>query len=547
MTIARVVVRENKCFSFKQFPREGRCPLWDQRTARALGKDRFIVGFFDRTLIRGLLLAGGTALLVGVVGEFSARALLEDADLRACQERTTQVVAILGADLLEPSTLSAGRATHHALERLLYHDRRLHSLYTILRRSGRDVVVLSVSRERIVHREGAPVELSEEGHRAFRTGKLTAAASDRTTVYVPINATAGDVLGLLVAEIQPEGTVAANLWMLLLLPLLAAGAMGVFLYLQLSRPLQKIQSVFVDHDPDYLPPESIAQAATALVGLTARMNDDVRVLEAQVRANAQQMKRASDTRDEVISNTVHELRTPLSTIVATLEILQSFDDLPKEEADEFLAQATAACQHMRFLVNDILDSAAIESGMFAVDAENCSLNEILRAAERVMQPSALANSIELRVLPGDPDIMVHADQSRVLQVLFNLLSNAIKYSPMGRTVTVRATSNPLAAVIEVIDEGEGVPLASRARLFSKFTRLAHNHKHVVEGSGIGLYLSKQLVEIMNGSIGYRERNEEEDGETGSVFWFTLPLAKEEPADLEEPAEAALEETLDESF
>ena len=496
------------------------------------------MGFFDRTLIRGLLLAGGTALLVGVVGQLSTAALSKDADLRADQDRTTQLATILGADLLEPSTMPAGGAARAALRRLLYHDPRIKSLYTVVRRDSRDVVVLSVTRDRTTHPAGAPLQLTEQGHRAFRTGNVAAAGGAQTIVYVPIRALNGNVLGLLVAETQPGSSVSVNVWTLLLLPLLAAAAMGVWLVAQFARPLVKIQSIFSDQDPDVPTPRSIAEAAASLDDMVARMNEGKRALEAQVRANAQQLKEASETRDEVISNTVHELRTPLSTIVATLDILQSFDDMPEAEAAEFLAQASAACQHMRFLVNDILDSAAIESGVFSVDAGSCSVNEIFKAAERVMLPSALASSIELQIEPGDPDIKVFADQSRVLQILFNLLSNAIKYSPDGRTVTLRAASNTLAAVIEIEDEGEGVPLTSRARLFSKFTRLPHNHKHVVEGTGLGLYLSKQLIELMNGSIGYCERDEE--GKTGSVFWFTLPLAKESP----EPA--PLEPTLDDS-
>jgi len=496
------------------------------------------VGFFDSTLIRGLLLAGGTALLVGVVGQLSARALLKDADQQASRDRAAQLATILGVDLLEPSTMPAGGATRAALRRLLHQDPRIQSLYTVVRRGSRDVVVLSVARDRATHPAGAPVQLTKQGHRAFRTGNVTVESGAQTVVHVPIRNPNENILGLLVVETQPGSSMTASIWTLLVLPLLAAAAMGVWLVMQFARPLARIQSIYSDQDPDGPAPRSIAEAAAFLDEMIARMNEDRRALELQVRANAQQLREASKTRDEVISNTVHELRTPLSTIVATLDILQSFDDLPEAEAAEFLAQATAACQHMRFLVNDILDSAAIESGVFSVDAGSCSLHEIFRAAERVMQPSALASSIELQIEPGAQDIKIFADQSRVLQVLFNLLSNAIKYSPDGRTVTLRAASNPLAAVIEVQDEGEGVPLASRARLFSKFTRLPHNHRHVVEGSGIGLYLSKQLVELMNGSIGYRERDE--DGETGSVFWFTLPLAKA-------PTEPTpLEPTLDES-
>ncbi|MHC4812736.1 MAG: sensor histidine kinase [Planctomycetota bacterium] len=483
------------------------------------------MGLLDSTLIRGLLLAGATALLVGVVAHFGTSARLQDTDVQACRARAIQLTVTLGTELLEPATMPAGSASHAALRRLLRHDPRIQSMYTVARQGGRDVVVLSVARVGETLPAGTPLQLTKQGHRTYRVGEATVEDGSPIIVRAPIPAPSGDIAGLLVVETARASTMFAfaSGWTLFVLPLLAAAAMGLWLLLRVARPMARVREILVDVDPEMPEPATLAEAAESLADLIDRFAEDKNVLEAQVRQRTQQLKESRKTRDEVLANTVHELRTPLSTIVATLNILQTMDGLTEDENAEFLAQAAAACQHMKFLINDILDSAAIEDGKIKVQPRNCSLHKIFRAAERVMQPSALASSIELQLELGDQDIHVFSDQSRVLQVLFNLLSNAIKYSPDARTVTLRAMANPLAAVIEVEDEGEGVPLASRARLFTKFTRLPRDRRHAVEGSGIGLYLSKRLVEMMNGSIGYRRRGEDE--ETGSVFWFTLPLGK----------------------
>ena len=139
-----------------------------------------------------------------------------------------------------------------------------------------------------------------------------------------------------------------------------------------------------------------------------------------------------------------------------------------------------------------------------------------------MEIIATARAMILEVVDLNPNIEVMADSARLMQVLFNLVSNAVKHTPSGTTITIRAWPSLKSIIIEVEDQGQSIPVELRDRLFTKFSKF-ERHEPRVDSSGIGLYLSKKLVELMHGSIGYRAI---ESGD-GSVFWFTLPLVTEE--------------------
>ena len=227
---------------------------------------------------------------------------------------------------------------------------------------------------------------------------------------------------------------------------------------------------------------------------------------------------------DALANTVHELRTPLTTIVATLEMVQfgMLDD--PVDREELVAQADAACHHMSFLVNDLLDAAAIAAGRLRLDFTNFTASRVLGEARRILNPTAHARDIDLR-MEGDEsvlDVQIRADKMRTLQVLFNLAGNAIKYSEDGTCVTLRVGRDPHGDLLrfEVRDQGVGVPPDMREELFGRFSRVHRSTDTHASGSGVGLHFSKTLIERMDGEIGYHAR---EDG-PGSVFWFALPLA-----------------------
>lgn len=225
-------------------------------------------------------------------------------------------------------------------------------------------------------------------------------------------------------------------------------------------------------------------------------------------------------KDEMLTNTVHELRNPLSTVIASLDMLQDGHAVTSEEQKSFLTQASTAARHLTFLLNDLLDTAAFEAGKLSLRMRRCNLWEITRDAERLLNPLAMVRGVKLVIEHPTKNLMVIGDQGRILQVIFNLMSNALKYSPDDGVVVLRAITTEAGAVFEVEDEGTGIPTKARNSLFTRFGRIESPGGPGTRGTGIGLYVSRMLVELMNGSIGFRERDED----SGSVFWFSLPMA-----------------------
>lgn len=281
-----------------------------------------------------------------------------------------------------------------------------------------------------------------------------------------------------------------------------------------------------------VPLANVERALTAARTVTADLDHPVRdaaaaivQLSAELHGECEQLREGLSQKDEVLSSTVHELRTPLTTIVAALEILRGGQVEEIAERETFLEQAALAAEHMGFLINDLLDAAALDADRLRMDIERCDAGELLHRIRSTMAPQAAARGITLDIPVPEPPVAVLGDQGRVLQVLFNLVSNAIKYSPEGSEVRVDVAATDLGAVFEIVDAGIGVSVEARRRLFTRYSRVHTAEASTARGTGLGLYLSKTLVERMGGSIGYAERT---DG-PGSVFWFTLPVAEDAAA------------------
>jgi signal transduction histidine kinase/CheY-like chemotaxis protein len=226
---------------------------------------------------------------------------------------------------------------------------------------------------------------------------------------------------------------------------------------------------------------------------------------------------ATHAKDEFLSHMSHELRTPLTSILGFGQLMQ-MEDLGEENADS-VDHIVRAGTHLLALINEVLDIARIESGNLGLSMEPILVSEVVDDSVSLLQPLAQSHSIvvEVRDLQG---VLVTADHQRLKQVLLNLLSNAIKYNRDEGRVTVTATpSDPGRVRIVVTDTGIGIPADSVDRLFIPFDRI-HNAHSPIEGTGVGLSLSKALVEAMDGTIGV----ETEDG-TGSSFWIELPRAE----------------------
>jgi signal transduction histidine kinase len=221
---------------------------------------------------------------------------------------------------------------------------------------------------------------------------------------------------------------------------------------------------------------------------------------------------------EHLSETVHELRTPLTTIVASLDMLREGLVTTPEESEAFVEQAFAATHHMMFLINDLLDWSAIEAGKLRVDLGICYANDLLQDARQIIQPMAVVRNIDLELAPLEQDLPIVGDANRILQVIFNLLGNALKFTPERRSVGLRASRRGEWVVFEVWDEGVGVLPEDAERIFEKYQRSGGKGSSGMQSNGIGLHVSKKLVQQMGGVISYRAR---EGG--GSIFSIQMKL------------------------
>jgi signal transduction histidine kinase/ActR/RegA family two-component response regulator len=219
---------------------------------------------------------------------------------------------------------------------------------------------------------------------------------------------------------------------------------------------------------------------------------------------------ASAAKSNFLSRTSHELRTPLNAILGFAQILEN--DLPEGRQKDSATLIHNAGQHLLKLINEVLDISRIESGDIEMALEHVSVNGLLEEAYHYLKPLEKVRDITIQTA-FEAGLAVQADRQRLLQVVLNLLSNALKYGPENSVVKLRAYHQQGQVRVEVEDAGKGIPLAMRSRLFTPFDRLGAE-RTVTEGTGLGLVLSKQLMDAMGGEIGVAEDK--------SLFWISLP-------------------------
>ena len=234
-------------------------------------------------------------------------------------------------------------------------------------------------------------------------------------------------------------------------------------------------------------------------------------------ADISERRAVGELKNAFIANVSHELRTPLTGIIASVELLRegALGELPPE-ARRFVDMAHGNGERLANLIDDLLDLERIESGRMHLDLERLELAAILKEATTLNAAYAGRYKASIRVGEIPPGIFVMADRRRLQQVLANLISNAAKNSPADGDVLVEAGRYDGRVVLSVSDRGEGVPEAFVPRLFGKFEQAGAGKKG---STGLGLAVTKSLVDKMGGRIGYRPR---EGG--GACFWVELPSA-----------------------
>lgn len=238
-------------------------------------------------------------------------------------------------------------------------------------------------------------------------------------------------------------------------------------------------------------------------------------------------EKANLAKSDFLSSMSHELRSPLNAILGFAQLMQSGSPLPTAAQKESIDQILHAGWYLLELINEILDLSLIESGKVSLSSEPMSLTEVLEDCHSMIEPQAKSSGIRLTFAPTEHELFVHADRTRVKQVLVNLLSNAIKYNRTGGAVEVSSEALTTGRIhVSFRDTGRGLSVEEIAQLFQPFNRLGQE-AGPEEGTGIGLVVSKRLVELMGGSIGV----ESEVG-VGSVFWIELNAAVPQQLELE---------------
>ncbi len=235
----------------------------------------------------------------------------------------------------------------------------------------------------------------------------------------------------------------------------------------------------------------------------------------------------SDIRDERLAKTrhaefvsavSHEMKTPLSSVKAFVEMLQDGDVVDPEEQRELLGFIEMQVDRLTRMINEMLNLARIESGVIKVQRENCDLNEVLQKAAEVVRPVAEDKRQRFVTELSELYLPVYADRELLGQAVVNLLSNAVKYTPEGGTVRLRSRLDEDVAVIEVQDTGIGIPEEALPHVFDRFYRVPQNNK-AASGTGLGLALVHYIVtDVHNGSISVTSKVDQ-----GTCFSVRLPL------------------------
>ena len=243
----------------------------------------------------------------------------------------------------------------------------------------------------------------------------------------------------------------------------------------------------------------------------------------ELEAKRQELLRTAAMREQFIATVSHELRTPMNAILGFNDmLLTQVADHP--QALKILNHTRQSADHLRTIINDVLDDAQQQTGHIHIHDETCALRDTIRTAFDVFAPRVDNRQVQYTcVIDDDVPLWVSTDRHRLTQILVNLLGNAIKFTHQGH-VTLAVRCEPAGGVhFSVRDSGIGMARAQQAHIFQRFVQAENDTQLRYGGNGLGLSITQRLVEHMGGRIGF----ESQPG-VGSLFWFTLPLVAVAP-------------------
>ena len=239
-----------------------------------------------------------------------------------------------------------------------------------------------------------------------------------------------------------------------------------------------------------------------------------------------QLKKATEAKSAFLASMSHELRTPLNAVIGFSELM--LDGVPGEINDEqrqCLSDILSSGQHLLNLINDVLDLSKVEAGKVELRLENLNLVDIINNTIQTVTPilDDKRHKLKVSIEAGLPQI--HADKNKLRQIFLNLLSNAIRFTPAGGKLGIEVSRQGDWCQVSVVDNGIGIMKEDQERIFEAFTQVENPPDKKRRGTGLGLALTKQFVEIIGGRIWVESKYGK-----GSKFTFTLPLARESKED-----------------
>ena len=289
---------------------------------------------------------------------------------------------------------------------------------------------------------------------------------------------------------------------------LAAVALSILLARRLVRPIKRMQVAAeaigagaYDERIELDRKDELGALATAFNPMAAHVQELIGGLERKVAERTKALEVASKHKSEFLANMSHELRTPLNAIIGFTQVLQQklFGEV-NDKQEEYLEDIHSSANHLLELINDVLDLSKVEAGQVELEVGPFSLREALERGVVMVRERAVKNGVALRSSSTPQVELVEGDERRIRQVVFNLLSNAVKFTPAGgkRGGSARRAQNG-EVLVSVVDTGPGIAAEDQERIFEEFQQTEVGAEQR-EGTGLGLALSKRLIELHGGRI-----------------------------------------------
>jgi K+-sensing histidine kinase KdpD len=267
-------------------------------------------------------------------------------------------------------------------------------------------------------------------------------------------------------------------------------------------------------------PSAFSEDEIELLSLLGRLAgsavQNIRAYEAE-RTTAEELRRLSALRADFVSLVSHELRSPMASVIGSAQTLQMrWRELSPEQRESFLALIAHETSRLAALIGDVLDTSRIEAGTFSYSFVDVDLAELVRDSAAAAERSQ--DEVPVRAVVRDPLPNIRGDRDRLRQVLINLIDNAVKYSSPGDEVRVEAQTSNGRVVIEVRDQGPGIPTEHQKVIFEKFGRV-QTGQTAKPGTGLGLFIARSIAEAHGGSLDVRSNPEQ----PGATFRLSLPV------------------------